>query len=380
MALLHNTMNTFLMIYTNSTSNTFPNIGNIHMHHPNQEHHHGLKKKTVDSEENVNLFDRNCKELKSVYFFKTHKTGSTSICNILCRFGMKRKLNILRGNYTDIPPHSVDIFPFHEPFNESLFSRIMQPDTVYISILREPLSQFISSAVYYYLEIQLFNRKGKRKEERIMNCITDFDTLPESERDILKQDQARVLGFDTSKSVDAPETLGHLHNLKKQLDFVMILEHWHESLVLLRRRMCWTMQDILFRKALPANEPVGVKKPDMTWFNSTHREIHRQFSPLDHLLYDHFLQEFKRLVAAEGQDFQDEVIYFQKLIRRLEIYCSSSDYTEMHIASARWHHSFSLTKEECFIMRWGDWNFQIYRDLHFTFGEITEWYVNRFYW
>ena len=46
--------------------------------------------------------DKSCKEVDKVYFLKTSKTGSTSVANILTRFGLHRPgTNFLMGEVSN---------------------------------------------------------------------------------------------------------------------------------------------------------------------------------------------------------------------------------------------------------------------------------------
>ena len=72
--------------------------------------------------------------------------------------------------------------------------------------------------------------------------------------------------------------------LKQEFDLVMLMEYFDESLVLLKRRFCWKMEDILY---FELNERMGIEKQDVT---SQVREQIRKWNSADVLLYDAFNQ------------------------------------------------------------------------------------------
>lgn len=104
---------------------------------------------------------RSCKkEIQNVLFLKTHYTGSDVVTNILNRFADLRGLRIalpsgglstfywpsrFHWKYVDImllDGSLPNILCNHARFNGEVMDEIMQPQTAFITILRDPISHF----------------------------------------------------------------------------------------------------------------------------------------------------------------------------------------------------------------------------------------------
>ena len=111
-----------------------------------------------------------CTPSDSIFFFKIHKTASTSIQNVVYRYGYDRNLAFLlpdgkvRGtNYFGHPqpfdPSMVqeqysmgreeyDAYAEHARLNISGFRAVINPDAVWFTVLRDPAEAFES--MYHY--------------------------------------------------------------------------------------------------------------------------------------------------------------------------------------------------------------------------------------
>ena len=106
---------------------------------------------------------RDCLPTKKVGFLKTHKCASTSIQNIMMRYGMAHELNFvlpLRGNYLgrtatftramlfDTPWEEAGmnyhIFALHTKWDSVQVGEVLgdRGDVAYVSMLRDPVELF----------------------------------------------------------------------------------------------------------------------------------------------------------------------------------------------------------------------------------------------
>ena len=114
---------------------------------------------------------KNCYKKHKIGFLKTHKCASSSVQNILFRFGLKNHLTFAlpsAGNYLgryvkyskamlantvwDKVGLDYDIFALHTIWNKAEVERTLGPGAVYITILRDPVELFESLWVYAGLQ------------------------------------------------------------------------------------------------------------------------------------------------------------------------------------------------------------------------------------
>ena len=170
------------------------------------------------------------------------------------------------------------------------------------------------------------------------------------------------LGFpagraDITDDRDAVES--YIRTLDAEFVLVMIAEYLDESLVLLRRLMCWDTKDILYRGSSGSNSNQGGDRYsalfwlELTRHDTDHdhdRDLHRRWSRADYALYDHFNRTFWSKVRAQGEDFLQEVSYFRRVRGEVAWFCGSvTPYGEGYIRfpESVWSPAFTFSSEEC---------------------------------
>ena len=116
-----------------------------------------------------------------VAFLKTHKTASTTIQNILFRYAYKNNLTLVlndSGNYIGANGFSLesventswyrakiqpDIFCLHSVWsNMTTVKSILHPNSVYFTILRDPIDVFESLWTYFDCSLHLMPVFGRK--------------------------------------------------------------------------------------------------------------------------------------------------------------------------------------------------------------------------
>jgi hypothetical protein len=84
-----------------------------------------------------------------------------------------------------------------------------------------------------------------------------------------------------------------ISSLDSKFNLVLVVEYFVESIVLLRRLMCWTLPDVLFHSvnSLPYNYR---SHSDDRLVN-----IYRRWSRVDYVLYDHFNRTLWKRIAMQ---------------------------------------------------------------------------------
>ena len=118
--------------------------------------------------------DSQCKERRNVFFLKIQKSGSTTVQQLLLRFGMVRDLSfalfVEKWTYPS-PTFSEFLLPApnrstgfdgqyniiceHTVYNETELKRWMPGDTFYLANIRHPLTHVKSTINYYKLHTKL---------------------------------------------------------------------------------------------------------------------------------------------------------------------------------------------------------------------------------
>ena len=114
---------------------------------------------------------------KNIFFMKTHKTGSTTLQNILMRYADRNNLHVglsvnpsgprfpgyARGEFfnrryvrNDMNSSTINMILHHMRFSYTEVKAVMPQDTVYITILREPFNLFQSVFSYQHRNTKSF--------------------------------------------------------------------------------------------------------------------------------------------------------------------------------------------------------------------------------
>nr|KAG5704130.1 hypothetical protein BaRGS_009660 [Batillaria attramentaria] len=261
-----------------------------------------------------------------------HKCGSTTVYNILARYALHHNLNVAlpRRKYKDTegwhtfgsftedrvmplaPGQEFHLLFNHMTYNRTALDKVMPPGTFYCAIVREPVKRFISS-VYYYNFLE---------PPRPDVSVSDFvmrGFLSEKNRAVLESKEhpfwvyntiALDTGMALSKVKDEQAVEEHIAKLDREMDLVMVVEHFYESIVLLKRRAKLHLRDVIFIVE-------NVRKQ-----TATHRladsdvTVLKAWQMADFKIYDHFHRKFREEVKKEGASFTEEVEHFKTVQKK----------------------------------------------------------------
>ncbi|XP_029921399.1 galactosylceramide sulfotransferase isoform X2 [Myripristis murdjan] len=254
-----------------------------------------------------------CSPKMNIMFMKTHKTASSTILNILFRFGEKHKLKFafpdgrndffypspfLCSQVKDYQPGDCfNIVCNHMRFDAQEVAKLLPPDAVYITILRDPAQLFESSFHYYHRAVPLTWRiSGDNKLAEFLHNPRTFYTPEAYNSFYLKNLLFFDFGFDNNLEADDPRVMRAIQTLSQQFHLVLIAEYFEESLILLKHVLCWTMEDLLFFK-LNARKGSSVSHltPEL-------RAKALEWNGADWKLYQHFNSTFWARVEAYGKN------------------------------------------------------------------------------
>lgn len=272
---------------------------------------------------------RKCKPVDKVLFLKTHKTGGSTITNILNRYGESRNLTFVLPRqahlFTFLWParfrlsYTAPLFDFganilcnHARFNKRPMNYLFPKETSrYITILRDPTAQYES--VFNFMHFA--NPLGFKDEDDPLGTFLKFTPPFQDIKPLMKQTLALHLvrnpmsfdlGLDYRYYQNRTAIERYLDFLDKEFDLVMIMEYFDESMVLLKRLLCWDMKDILYFKL---NERQDKQK--RKFISQEVRDDIKSWNKADFMLYQYFNRTFWRKVKAQGPSFQKELRIFR---------------------------------------------------------------------
>ncbi|XP_061887792.1 galactosylceramide sulfotransferase isoform X1 [Entelurus aequoreus] len=254
-----------------------------------------------------------CSPVENIMFMKTHKTASSTLLNILFRFGQKHRLKFAFPdgrndffypspfrrsqvrNYT--PGECFNILCNHMRFQPREVAKLLPADAVYVSILRDPAHLFESAFHYYHRAVPFTWRIGaKDKMAAFLDDPWGFYSVDAYNSFYLRNLLSFDFGLDNNLEPDDAGVTASIWDLSTRFHLVLIAEHFEESLVLLKETLCWTTEDILYFK-LNARKASAVTRltPEM-------RAKALRWNGADWKLYRHFNDTFWAKVEAYGRE------------------------------------------------------------------------------
>ena len=103
--------------------------------------------------------------------------------------------------------------------------------------------------------------------------------------------------------------------LDRDFELVLIMEYFDESLILLKKAFCWTMQDILYVKFNQRHH-----KPKVIIREKVKQNI-RSWNKADVMLYDHFNRTLWRKIEDYGPSFWVDLKEFRSLNSKMQSSC-----------------------------------------------------------
>ncbi|XP_069583995.1 galactose-3-O-sulfotransferase 2-like [Ranitomeya imitator] len=262
-----------------------------------------------------------CQPKNNIFFLKTHKTASSSIINILFRYGEFHNLTFAFpfrsaqfsypsyfkaayvNGFSEKTKNIFNIMCHHMHFKFTEVEKVMPEDTFYFTILRNPISQMESSFSYYkgYGDF----KKAKNLEDFLNNSkifYTNTDRLTNLAKNYMTFD----LGFELNGSPE--QSVLTWHAMDHIFDLVLITEYYDESLILLKDALCWSFYDVL---SIPLNSRSNNSKKTLTL--ETQEKI-KSWNNLDWDMYVYFNHSFWNRVQTFGVErMEDEVKELQKI-------------------------------------------------------------------
>ena len=292
-------------------------------------------------------------------FLKTHKTASTTLATIIQRYGYKHNLTfalpvqgyVFQGfrpfKINDVYQYNKYNHPapssakresdggagggadFHMLVNHVVYNRpemeATVPNALYVTSLRDPVRQFESAFVYFDMARQTGVAKSKPDPiSAFMANAEELRTKIGYGKWQLQNGQLYDLGLTIrgKVTVDGYATYPYhvrykIGKLDDELDLVVITEYFDESLILLKKLLCWELDDIVYvRKRTRQAEFRYELSADV-------RDRVRRWNHADVMLYEHFNRTLWRKISEYGPNFWRELQQFRNRVDEITVMCDN---------------------------------------------------------
>ncbi|XP_022079368.1 galactosylceramide sulfotransferase-like [Acanthaster planci] len=250
-----------------------------------------------------------CTPRHNITFLKVHKTGSSTLQNIFLRYGQRHKLTFVlppQGHHLGFPDffdrhHMLpvengiyNIFCHHARFSQVVMD-IMPPNSIYISILRDPVHVFESAFTYFKIAPRInMGNDADAMAKFLEDPVTYYESAPSTVH--MRNNMLYDFGVPTIKFDDTDFIEEAIQLIDKQFSLILIAEYFEESLILLRDALCWRTEDMVVFKMNTR------KKTAVDTLGTDLQSKIRTWNSGDTLLYDHFNKTLWHKIEQYGTE------------------------------------------------------------------------------
>ncbi|XP_015277291.1 PREDICTED: galactosylceramide sulfotransferase-like, partial [Gekko japonicus] len=202
----------------------------------------------------------------NIVFLKTHKTGSSTVQNILFRAAERRSLAVAFPRYSyqfayperfsrdfveDLPPGAAhfNLLCSHMRLEAGEVQAVVPSPSVFLTILRDPVRTFESVFHYYRNIVPAFQPLANHSRPLLafLEASSQYYDAQDVSNGLARNPMTFDLGLNASQEV-APGSrwASELERLNQTFQLVMIAEHFDESLLLARELLGLDMEELLY--------------------------------------------------------------------------------------------------------------------------------------
>ncbi|XP_077867532.1 galactose-3-O-sulfotransferase 2-like [Saccoglossus kowalevskii] len=248
----------------------------------------------------------NCVPRNNLLMLKTHKSGSSTLQNIILRYADKHNLTVVLpkkghqftypelfnpNNAIQVPWHVYNMFTHHARLNLKSILQLMPNDTIYSTILRNPVTQFES--LFNYYKLGDFLKVNATKTSKLQSFL-ETPEIYHQHNPYVHNNYLYDLGFSAEDWMSNDRIPEIINTVNSVFDLVFIAEYFEESLILLRHAMCWDIEDIVYFNVNARNQST------VTQMTPWMEERIKEWNTADYQLYMYFNKTFWEKVADFG--------------------------------------------------------------------------------
>lgn len=254
-----------------------------------------------------------CKKKTHIFFMKTHKCASSSIQNIFFRYGDAHNLTLVlppSNNYFGHPTYfnhlmvpdaskfhvTYSMFASHTRFHLGEVKRVMPRDTIYVTILRDPVTLF--GSMYSYYDLAKSYRAPLQDLVRLHQDPVDPIYRQRRFRKFGLNQMAFDLGLQQTAFRSILTVEKFIQRLDETFDLVLIAERMPESLVLLKHLLCWDFDDVVVFKKNARSTKFKRNEEMLTPSDVT---TLRTLNAADQKIYDYFNEKLQSRIERFGE-------------------------------------------------------------------------------
>jgi len=225
-------------------------------------------------------------------------------------------------------------------YNYEKMKFIMPVDTIFVTILKDPVFLIESLFPYYNLREIHREKSANHFTERLFSTFSNksahHNSFNKEISERFERNQMSInLGLDVKHFDNLEMIRKFINTIDSRFHLVMIADRMEESLILLQHLLCWTLDDmIVFRPNvrnahLSRNLSIGLKQKI------------RYFTNADELLYKYFSAKLTRQTEAFGKkEMEKQIISLQHKTKLMYDKCIEQGVPITHLESSN-HQSSS---------------------------------------
>jgi hypothetical protein len=259
------------------------------------------------------------------------------------------KLHVFLQNEIETTNLDLNIIAHHITYNRDTVRSVMPLGRRLFAILRHPFAQLRSSLNFFRVASKLgltdydamseFLRNPNELEPKTRFVFNGKDY---GDKSVTRNFMSTYFGLSDENLKNKTAIATFIKEIHQDFHLILIKEHMYESLVLLRRILCWDLADLIF--IFPKSEHYHFEFND----DIPLRQIHEIWSPVDYALYAHFNKTLWERISKEGANFNTEVGHFKNMNERVNTLCRDGQ-TEsfLHFNQSRWNKEFRVKRHHC---------------------------------
>ncbi|XP_077202251.1 galactosylceramide sulfotransferase-like [Paroedura picta] len=203
----------------------------------------------------------------NILFLKTHKTGSSTVQNILFRAAERHNLTVAFPRYSyqfayperfsrdfveDLLPGPTAHFTLlcsHMRLDVGEVRAVLPPPAVFLTILRDPVQTFLSVFHYYQNIVPAFQPLANHSRPLLafLEATGRYYNAQDASNGLARNPMTFDLGLNmTQEATQSGQWARELETLNQTFQLVMIAEYFDESLLLVRELLGLDMEELVY--------------------------------------------------------------------------------------------------------------------------------------